>query len=208
MPTPVPPQTPATLDECRRCELWKNATQAVGGSGPAKARIMLVGEQPGDLEDLAGQPFVGPAGKLLDRLFAESGIERGTVYLTNAVKHFKWELRGKRRMHKTPAQREIEACSYWLEKELRREQPTVVVALGSTALKSVTGNSHMTLRDTMGRPFRHGGRWVVAIYHPSYALRVPDAAMKEQAFASMVEGLRQARELAARQTPPEGAAQS
>lgn len=208
MPTPVPPQDPATLDECRRCELWKNATQAVGGSGPAKARIMLVGEQPGDQEDLAGQPFVGPAGKLLDRLFAESGIERSTVYLTNAVKHFKWEPRGKRRMHKTPAQREIEACSYWLEKELQREQPAVVVALGSTALKSVTGNSRLTLRDTMGQPFRHGGRWVVAIYHPSYALRVPDAAMKEQAFASMVEGLRQARELAARQTPPEGAAQS
>jgi len=117
---------PAGLDECRRCELWKHATQAVGGAGPLGARIMLVGEQPGDQEDRAGTPFVGPAGLVLDRALAAAGLDRRAVYITNAVKHFKWELRGKRCMHKTPAQREIEACYYWLEKELARIAPAVV----------------------------------------------------------------------------------
>jgi probable DNA metabolism protein len=186
---------PSTLDQCRRCDLWRNATQAVGGAGPKRARIMLVGEQPGDQEDLAGAPFVGPAGKLLDRALAQAELDRRKVYLTNAVKHFKWEPRGKRRMHKTPAQREIEACGYWLEKELAQVRPEVVVALGSTALKAVLGTSHATLKDTIGRPIRHDGRWVVTIYHPSYVLRVPDAAAKEQAFGVMVEGLRLAQRL-------------
>jgi DNA polymerase len=190
-----PGQQPATLDECRRCALWQHATQAVGGAGSKRARIMLVGEQPGDQEDIAGAPFVGPAGKLLDRVCAEAGVDRRSLYLTNAVKHFKWEPRGKRRLHKTPAQREIEACSYWLEKELAQVRPQVIVALGSTALKSVLGTSHVTLRDTMGRALRHAGRWVVTVYHPSYVLRVPDDAAKKQAFAVMVEGLRLAHSL-------------
>jgi DNA polymerase len=194
-------QQPSTLDECRRCELWQHATQAVGGEGPKRAKIMLVGEQPGDQEDLAGQPFVGPAGKLLDRVCEAAGVDRRTVYLTNAVKHFKWEPRGKRRLHKTPAQREIEACNYWLDKELASVKPSVVVALGTTALKSVLGTSHVTLKDTLGRPIRHEGRWVVTIYHPSYALRVPDEQARHEAFKVMVDGLKLAQELLTR--PPE-----
>jgi DNA polymerase len=162
---------------------------------------MLVGEQPGDQEDLAGHPFVGPAGKLLDRALDQAGVDRRAVYLTNAVKHFKWEPRGKRRMHKTPAQREIEACGYWLDKELAAVRPDVIVALGSTALKAVLGTGHVTLKDTIGQPLRHGGRWVVTVYHPSYVLRVPDAAAKEQAFGVMVEGFRLAQQLLA-QAPP------
>ncbi len=187
--------TPSTLDQCRRCELWKNATQAVPGVGPATARIMLVGEQPGDQEDLAGVPFVGPAGQLLERAMTQAELERRTVYLTNAVKHFKWEPRGKRRMHKTPAQREVEACSFWLDSELERVAPKVVVALGSTALKAVTGNPHAALKDVLGQPFMHKGRWIVAIYHPSYVLRVPGEDLKAQAMDVMVAGLRQASEL-------------
>jgi probable DNA metabolism protein len=188
-------EAPSTLDQCRRCDLWQHATQAVGGVGPKRARIMLVGEQPGDQEDQAGKPFVGPAGQLLDRVLDEAGLDRRTVYLTNAVKHFKWEPRGKRRLHKTPAQREIEACSYWLDQELAQEQPEVIVALGSTALKAVLGTSHVTLKDTVGKPIRHGGRWVVTVYHPSYVLRVPDEDMKAQAMAVMVDGLKLAQRL-------------
>jgi DNA polymerase len=196
-----PERNPSSLDECRRCELWQHATQAVGGEGPKRAKIMLVGEQPGDQEDLAGQPFVGPAGKLLDRVCEAAGVERRSVYLTNAVKHFKWEPRGKRRLHKTPGQREIEACSYWLEKELASVKPTVIVALGTTALKALLGTSHVTLKDTLGRPIRHQGRWVVTIYHPSYALRVPDEEARHQAFQVMVDGLKLAQDLLTR--PPE-----
>lgn len=183
---------PTSLDQCRRCDLWKHATQAVGGAGPKRARIMLVGEQPGDQEDLAGEPFVGPAGKLLDRAMSDAELDRRKVYLTNAVKHFKWEPRGKRRLHKTPAQREVEACSYWLDRELQQVSPDVIVAMGSTALKAVTGDSHATLKDAMERPFMHEGRWIVAIYHPSYVLRVPGDDAKAQAFAAMVAGFRQA----------------
>jgi DNA polymerase len=200
---PARPQEPQphTLEECRRCDLWKYATQPVGGAGSKRARIMLVGEQPGDLEDLAGEPFVGPAGKLLDRVCEAAGVDRRALYVTNAVKHFKWEPRGKRRLHKTPAQREIEACRYWLDKEMAQVRPCVIVALGSTALKSVLGTSHVTLKDTMGRPIKHEGRWVVTIYHPSYALRVPDEAARHQAFSAMVGGMKLARELSAR--PPD-----
>jgi DNA polymerase len=199
------PDQPSRLDQCRRCDLWQYATQAVGGAGPRRAQIMLVGEQPGDQEDLAGQPFVGPAGKLLDRVCAAAGVGRHTLYLTNAVKHFKWEARGKRRLHKTPAQREIEACSYWLDKELAQVQPRVIVALGSTALKAVLGTGHVTLKHRLGQPIRHAGRWVVAIYHPSYVLRVPDEGAKQAAFQVMVDGLKLAQALLTRPNEPPGA---
>lgn len=192
-------EQPSKLDECRRCELWQYATQAVPGEGATgtdgRAPIMIVGEQPGDQEDLAGKPFVGPAGKLLDRVFAQAQVDRKTIYLTNAVKHFKWEPKGKRRIHKTPAQREVEACHYWLEKELAAVKPKVIVAMGTTALKSVLGKSTVTLKESLGKPIWHEGRWVVTIYHPSYVLRVPDEAAKQQAFSSMVEGLQLAHEL-------------
>ena len=194
-------EQPSKLDECRRCELWQYATQAVPGDGTQHAPIMIVGEQPGDQEDLAGKPFVGPAGKLLDRVFAQAHVERKGVYLTNAVKHFKWEPKGKRRIHKTPAQREVEACHYWLEKELAAVGPKVIVAMGTTALKSVLGQSSVTLKESLGKPLWHEGRWVVTIYHPSYVLRVPDEAAKHEAFSSMVQGLKLAHELLERPGP-------
>jgi probable DNA metabolism protein len=186
---------PTTLDQCRRCDLWKNATQAVAGVGPKKARIMLVGEQPGDQEDLAGLPFVGPAGAMLDKAMAEAGLPRDSIYLTNAVKHFKWELRGKRRLHKTPAQSEISACHLWLEEELARVKPQIIVALGGTALKSVMQKGTVTMKSMMDAPVQHEGRWVITVYHPSYVLRAPDEASRQQAYEVIVEGLRQALKL-------------
>ena len=199
-------QQPSKLDECRRCELWQFATQAVGGDGPKRAKIMFVGEQPGDQEDLAGQPFVGPSGKLLDRVCEAAGVDRDTIYVTNAVKHFKWEPRGKRRLHKTPVQREIEACHYWLDKELASVKPTVIVALGATALKSVLRTANVTLKDSLGKPLRHEGHWVVTTYHPSYVLRVPGEEAKRAAFNTMVEGLKLAHELLDRPVDvPDGA---
>lgn len=190
-------EEPTSLDQCRRCELWERATQGVPGSGPGDARIMLVGEQPGDQEDLAGQAFVGPAGKLLDDVFAQAGLQRDTVYLTNAVKHFRWEPRGKRRLHKTPDQRHINACNYWLEHEIDGIAPRVVVALGATALKSLMHTSKVTLNSMLGKPVQHEGRWIVTTYHPSYVLRVPDEQIREAAFADMVRALQAAQRLAA-----------
>ncbi|WP_306821382.1 UdgX family uracil-DNA binding protein [Janthinobacterium sp. 61] len=186
---------PTTLDQCRRCELWQHATQAVPGVGPLQARIMLVGEQPGDQEDLAGLPFVGPAGALLDQAIHDAGMARDSIYLTNAVKHFKWEPRGKRRLHKTPAQREILACHGWLEEEIERVKPEVIVALGSTALKSVLQDGSATMTPLVGTPIEHDGRWVVTVYHPSYVLRAPDEASRRQAYAVIVDGLNQAMRL-------------
>ena len=183
---------PTTLDQCRRCALWQSATQAVPGIGPAQARIMLVGEQPGDQEDLAGQPFVGPAGAVLEQAMQEAGMTRDSLYLTNAVKHFKWEPRGKRRLHKTPAQREILACHGWLEEEMDRVKPQVIVALGGTALKSILQDGAASMTPLIGTPIEHDGRWVIAVYHPSYVLRAPDEASRRQAYRVIVEGLRQA----------------
>src|SRR5690349_1042001 len=155
----------ARLDACRRCDLWANATQGVAGRGPARAGIMLVGEQPGDEEDLAGEPFVGPAGRLLAKALSEAGIEPARVYVTNAVKHFKWEPRGKRRIHKTPAQREIIACRGWLAAELAQVRPTVIVAMGSTALKGLLGDFQVRLTELLSKPFQHDGIWIIAVYH-------------------------------------------
>lgn len=184
-----------TLDQCRRCDLWQSATQAVPGIGPLDARMMLVGEQPGDQEDLAGQPFVGPAGAVLERAMQEAGVVRDSVYLTNAVKHFKWEPRGKRRLHKTPAQREIAACHDWLEEELAKVKPQVIVALGSTALKSILQDGSAAMTPLIGTPVQHDGRWIVTVYHPSYVLRAPDEDSRRQAYQVIVEGLRQALKL-------------
>ena len=183
---------PTTLDQCRRCELWQHATQGVPGVGPQTARIMLVGEQPGDQEDLAGLPFVGPAGALLEQALREAGVARDSLYLTNAVKHFKWEPRGKRRLHKTPAQREILACHGWLEEEIERVQPQVIVALGSTALKSIMQDGAASMTPLLGTPAQHDGRWVVSVYHPAYVLRALDEASRRQAYRVIVEGLQHA----------------
>jgi probable DNA metabolism protein len=186
---------PSMLDQCRRCDLWRNATQAVPGVGARTARIMLVGEQPGDQEDLAGMPFIGPAGQVLDDAFRQAGLDRASIYLTNAVKHFKWEPRGKRRLHKTPAQQEIAACAYWLEEELATVAPAVIVALGGTALKAILRDPKATITNRIGTPFQHEGRWIVAVYHPSYILRVPGDAAKAQAMDGLIEGLKQAQDL-------------
>lgn len=186
---------PSSLDACRRCDLWSNATQAVSGEGPVNARIMLIGEQPGDQEDLKGRPFVGPAGQLLDTAMQSAGMQRDAVYMTNAVKHFKWEPRGKRRLHKTPAQREVDACSYWLDKELSEVSPRVIVTLGATALGSLLG-SKARLSNLLDQPFEHNGSWVIATYHPSFALRQPDDTARNRAVETIVSSLKKALELA------------
>ncbi|MCG1042442.1 UdgX family uracil-DNA binding protein [Mycetohabitans sp. B8] len=186
---------PSSLDECRRCGLWRSATQAVPGHGPETARMMLIGEQPGDHEDLAGRAFVGPAGQILDEALHRAGVPRHTVFLTNAVKHFKWIARGKRRMHKTPAQREVHACAHWLEQELARVRPAVIVTLGATALCAVL-RRNVNLRDYLHAPVRLGDAWLVATWHPSYALRVGDAAAREDIVAAMEKAIACAQQLA------------
>ncbi|SAK45206.1 phage SPO1 DNA polymerase-related protein [Caballeronia glebae] len=187
---------PTSLDTCRRCDLWRNATQAVRGAGPSDARIMLLGEQPGDQEDLKGEPFVGPAGQLLQDAMQRAGVAREQVYLTNAVKHFKWEPRGKRRLHKTPAQQEVEACSYWLEQELHDVGAKVIVTLGATALAALLGR-RATLSAHVGRVVPYLDKLVVATYHPSYALRQNDEAARERTVAAIVAALELASSLKA-----------
>ncbi|MFS0754750.1 UdgX family uracil-DNA binding protein [Noviherbaspirillum sp. 1P10PC] len=199
----MPPRAlPSELSQCRRCELWRNATQAVPGAGPGQAALMLVGEQPGDQEDLAGLPFAGPAGKVLDDAMRQAGIERQSAYLTNAVKHFKWEPRGKRRIHKTPAQREVDACNPWLRKELADVAPEVVVALGSTALRALTGRTDLALSTVQGRALRLGECWLVPTWHPSYVLRLPGQQEQAAAFDAMRKALQLAKSLLAGQAEP------
>jgi probable DNA metabolism protein len=185
------------LDSCRRCPLWENATQAVAGEGPQHARIVLVGEQPGDEEDLKGRPFVGPAGRLLDQLLEEAGIDRKAVYVTNAVKHFKWEPRGKRRLHKTPAQQEVAACEIWLRGELKRLRPRVVVALGATALRALSSDAG-PVGKSRGQPLKTDeGLALVATWHPSALLRARDES-RETMRAEVVKDLRRAAAIAAK----------
>jgi uracil-DNA glycosylase len=173
-PNPTIPKLRDAAVNCRACDLWKRGTQTVFGEGSAKARVMLVGEQPGDQEDIQGRPFVGPAGKILDKALAEAGIDREDVYVTNAVKHFKWEPRGKRRIHKKPNSIEIAACKPWLEAEIEVVHPQVIVCLGATAAQAL-----------LGREFKvstQRGVWVpsplapfvMATVHPSSLLRAPD----------------------------------
>lgn len=177
---------------CTRCHLYKCATQTVFGEGPVTARLMLVGEQPGDQEDLAGRPFVGPAGQVLDRALAQAGIDRGDAYVTNAVKHFKFEQRGKRRIHAKPQGPEIDACRWWVEQERVLIRPPVTVALGATAARSVLEKT-VTISGARGRPhpLPDGGECWVTV-HPSYLLRLPDKEAAELEFGRFVEDLRQA----------------
>jgi DNA polymerase len=186
----------AGVQLCRRCELWREATQGVPGAGPARASLMLVGEQPGDQEDLAGAPFVGPAGKVLDAGLERAGIARAEVFVTNAVKHFRHELRGKRRLHKTPDAGEVAACRWWLGAERRLVRPKVVVAMGATAALGVFGMS-LPIGKNRGRalPLPDHAQGLVT-YHPSYLLRLPDEATKKAAFKLFVEDLRLAWRLA------------
>ncbi len=179
------------LPACRACPLYRNATQAVPGEGPARAEIMLVGEQPGDQEDLQGKPFVGPAGKVLDRALEDAGIDRARVYVTNAVKHFKYEQRGKRRLHKPPNAGEVTACKWWLASERRIVKPKVTVALGATALSALAGPK-ATLKAYRGKVSETDGERLIATYHPSYILRIPDEAGKESAMAALTADLKRA----------------
>jgi uracil-DNA glycosylase family protein len=182
----------AEAARCRDCPLWKDATQTVFGEGRPRARLMLVGEQPGDAEDREGHPFVGPAGKLLDRALAEAGIDRTRIYVTNAVKHFKWEPRGKRRLHKTPAQREVDACRQWLDRELAVVRPDLVVCLGATAAKALLGRGFRITkqRGQLVRP--EGLPPVIATFHPSYVLRMSGRPGGAEAHAAFVADLRSA----------------
>jgi len=175
---------------CRRCPLYRLATQTVFGEGPAHAPVMLVGEQPGDQEDLQGRPFVGPAGKILDRALAEAGIDRSRVYVTNAVKHFKFEPRGKKRLHKKPNAGEIEACKWWLDQELEVIKPALTVALGATAARALAGRP-IAIGTSRGRliDLRDGLPGLVTI-HPSFLLRMPDPEVKAQEYRRFVQDLR------------------
>jgi len=177
---------------CRDCPLWAHATQTVFGEGAARARLVLVGEQPGDAEDREGHPFVGPAGHILDQALQEAGIERRTVYVTNAVKHFKWEPRGKRRLHKTPAQREIEACHQWLEGELAAVKPALIVALGATAAKALLGPAFRITRSRGKLVRQEGLPPVLATFHPSYVLRMKSRPEGKEVYGALVADLRSA----------------
>ena len=166
--------TRAAAARCRGCLLWQAATQTVFGEGPREARVMLVGEVPGDQEDRAGRPFVGPAGRLLDRALEAAGVERGDAYVTNAVKHFKWEPRGKRRLHRRPTPAEIHACRPWLSKEIELVRPLVLVCLGATASQALLGRGFRVTEERgkfMPSPL---APYVMATIHPSALLRLPD----------------------------------
>jgi DNA polymerase len=175
---------------CTACPLYKHATQTVFGEGPNRALIMLIGEQPGDAEDLAGIPFVGPAGRIMDRALEEAGIDRKKVYVTNAVKHFKWEPRGKRRIHKKPSSRDIAACRPWLKAEMRLVKPKVAVALGATAAQTIFGPAFRVTRERRKVLSSSLASKVLATVHPSSLLRQPDAASRKREYANFVADLR------------------
>lgn len=176
--------------KCEGCDLYRHASQAVLGEGPRNARILMIGEQPGDQEDRAGKPFVGPAGRLLDRALEEAGIPRSEVYVTNAVKHFKFEERGKRRIHKKPSALEIQACRPWLDAEVALVRPELIVCLGATAAQAVIGKQHRIQRDR-GKFFEHPmARRVTATVHPSAILRAPDDGQRHKEYEMFVEDLK------------------
>ena len=177
---------------CTACHLYKRATQTVFGEGSKGATMMLVGEQPGDYEDVAGKPFVGPAGKIMDRALEEAGIDRSKVYVTNAVKHFKWEPRGKRRIHQKPNSREIAACRPWLEAELRIVKPKLVVAMGATAAQTIFGPGFRVTRERGKVLSSKLAPRVLATVHPSSLLRQPDEESRQREYKHFVSDLRAA----------------
>ena len=191
--TTAPPSLKTLREEaahCRACHLWKDATQTVFGEGPQHAQVMLVGEQPGDKEDIAGKPFVGPAGQILDRALEEAGIDRKKVYVTNAVKHFKFVPRGKIRLHQKPNTSEIKACRQWYERELASIKPALVVAMGATATQSVFGKITPINKNRGHLIDLDDGIKAVVTVHPSYLLRLPDAEAKAREYARFVDDFR------------------
>jgi uracil-DNA glycosylase len=189
---PTLPKLREAAADCRACPLWENATQTVFGEGLKRARVMLVGEQPGDREDIEGRPFVGPAGRILDQALEEAGIDRGDAYVTNVVKHFKWTPRGKRRIHQTPKAEEIKACAPWIESEIEVVDPEVLVCLGATAVKAVMGPKYRVMKDHGRFIESELGRLTTATMHPSGVLRANDED-REDAMRMVVGDLRKVR---------------
>jgi uracil-DNA glycosylase len=186
---PTPQRLRAALEECRACDLWKHATQAVAGEGPEGARIMFVGEQPGDREDLAGRPFVGPAGRILDQGLQLAGIPRDEVFVTNVVKHFRYKQRGKRRIHQNPERWQVTACLPWLTAELERVRPQVLVCLGATAAQALLGPKIRIGRDRGQPADSELAELVTLTAHPSSILRAREASAREQAMDAFVADL-------------------
>ena len=194
-PAPVPahpslPKLRQAAMDCRACDLWKRGTQTVFGEGAPRARVMFVGEQPGDKEDLPGRPFVGPAGLVLDKALEEAGIDRGEVYVTNAVKHFKWEPRGKRRIHKKPNSFEIAACRPWFDAEIEVVRPQVIVCLGATAAQALLGNTFRVTKRRGEMIPSQGGPLITATVHPSSILRAPDDETRRREMRLFVADLK------------------
>ena len=193
---PTLPSLREAAAKCRACPLWKTGTQTVFGEGPTKAQVVVVGEQPGDQEDRAGRPFIGPAGRLLDEALVAAGIDRDEVYVTNAVKHFKWEPRGKLRIHKKPSVKEINACRPWLDAELEAIKPKLIVALGATAAQGLLGSSfritqsHGKVQESAGLPP------IIATLHPSAILRAQTDEDRHNQMRTLVEDLREAARIA------------
>jgi uracil-DNA glycosylase len=196
-PSPTLPILQHAARTCKACDLWRNATQTVFGEGPSPARVMFVGEQPGDYEDRAGHPFVGPAGRLLDEVLLEVSIDRSQVYVTNVVKHFKWEAaqRGKRRIHKKPRQSEIEACRPWLDAELQVVRPEVIVCLGASAAQALLGRKFRVTRDRGTLIQSSLAPYVMATMHPASILRAPDREAREQQRRQLVRDLKKVGDL-------------
>ena len=192
---PTLPKLREAAADCKACDLWKTGTQTVFGEGAAGSAVVFVGEQPGDQEDLQGKPFVGPAGRVLDEAMVEAGIDRAKAYVTNAVKHFKWEPRGKRRIHQKPNAAEMAACRPWLEAELAVVEPNVLVALGATAAQSLLGRQFRVTKQR-GIPIESElAPYVLATVHPSSILRAPDEEARRQAYADFVSDLREVAKL-------------
>jgi uracil-DNA glycosylase len=199
--TPSLPAARAAAAECRGCGLFRHATQTVFGEGGARARIMLVGETPGDREDVAGRPFVGPAGQLLDRALEAAGIDRSAVYVTNVVKHFKWEPRGKRRLHKRPMPAEIAACMPWLRMEIELVRPKIIVCLGATAGQALFGSRFSVTRERGRFLASAHAPFVLATLHPSALLRIREPDARHEAFERFVADLKLVNETE-REPPP------
>jgi uracil-DNA glycosylase family protein len=190
---------PTQIDKCRRCSLWEHATHGVSGEGPSPAQVMLVGEQPGDVEDRTGRPFVGPAGRVLDQLLVEAGLVRSDVYVTNAVKHFKWEPRGKRRLHRRPNTTEIDACQAWLEQEILAVKPRILIALGATAARAVL-HKPVSIESTRRHVLDHpSGARVFVTYHPSAVLRADESSARLRGW--LLRDLKRAAKAAADVSP-------
>jgi DNA polymerase len=189
---PTLPRLRTAAEGCRACPLWEGATQTVFGEGLKRSRVMLIGEQPGDREDREGKPFVGPAGRILDKGLEEAGIERGDAYVTNVVKHFKWKPKGKRRIHQTPRAEEIKACASWLEAEMKVIDAEVLVCLGATAVKAIIGPKHRVMKDHGKVVESKLGRPAMATLHPSAVLRAEDED-RADAMAMLVGDLKAAK---------------